>query len=171
MNNDITVFRMHPDKCGGFAPMGTFAFRFTYLALAIGVFISAAVVQHAIDNSLDWRFTSMVFVYAVVVPSHFYLLMWFPHKKMVFFRDDLINKSSKLYSSIHAEALGSLPDSAMVDIEAKAKQMDALQGVSFHARQYPVWPFSTRIQFSVLLNAVSPLLITVVSIGIERLLN
>jgi hypothetical protein len=173
-NNKVKVHSLHPDKSGGFNPVGDFSFKLTILALLPGIFIVVVVGQSIATDII--RFNYLVFVlnamaYLIIVPMLFYLPIRGAHKAMVAFRDNLIKQTYSRYSVENQSKYDPQNEETLTNVKGAVEQMDILKRLAKHESSYPVWPFGYRTRIGVFLNAVFPLACTLAGVFVDNMLR
>jgi hypothetical protein len=163
--NEIQVYRLSVDRSGGFGPLGQFSLRVVFFAFSYGIFLAQWAIHSTSDGTIgtDYALFFNVTLYAVLVPTFFYLPLSIAHQKMAAFREKLVHETSRQYLREHLNIHeGKLPK--LTKLEEQVKHMAALQVLVKHELDYPVWPFSTRIRLTVLLNSLIPAVPTIIGI-------
>jgi hypothetical protein len=170
-DNEIIVFPLHPDKSGGFGPLGKYSLRMTYLALGFGGLLVAFAINSTFNTGIikeDYLLFSWVATYLVVVPTLFFLPLLSAHHAMESFRDILINQTSAQYLRTCLRAhLETHQESKK--LKENLEYMEILQELERRERGFPSWPFNLGIILNVSANTVLPALPTFIGFAIELL--
>jgi hypothetical protein len=172
--NKVIVHSLHPDKSGGFSPVGDFSFRLTIMALLTGIMVGVGVWQSiAVDN---FRTDFPIFLldglaYLVIVPILFYLPIRGAHKAMAAYRDNLIKQTYAKYSVENRSKYDPQNEEILTDVKGAVEQMDVLKRLAVHESSYPVWPFGFRTRVGVFANAIFPLTCTLAGVVFDNILN
>lgn len=172
--NKILVHSLHPDKCGGFSPVGKFSFLLTSMALFPGIMIVVFAWTSIENNTLRSDYPLLILegvLYLVIVPLLFYLPIRGAHKAMVAYRDDLIRETYERYSDEHLSKRNVQDKEGSASINSAVDQMDILKRLAVHESAYPVWPFSFRTRAGVFLNSILPLAFTLIGVVFDNYLN
>jgi hypothetical protein len=173
-NNKISVHSLHPDKSGGFSPVGNFSFQFTIMALLVGIMVGLVAeqsVERGTFRSLYPVFLLYGLAYLVIVPILFYLPIRGAHKAMVAYRDRLIKQTYARYSVENQSKYDIEDKETLTNISGAVEQMDILKRLAVHESSYPVWPFGFRTRVGVFVNAILPLTFTLAGVVFEKILN
>lgn len=103
-NNRIVVHRLHPDRGGGFSPVGDFSLKLTPMAILPGLIIGFSVWESI--NQGTFRYDSPQFIVSAaiclgIIPALFYLPIRSARKAMLRYRDGLIRETYERYSAEH----------------------------------------------------------------------
>lgn len=169
-DNHIRVNPLHPDECGGFRPLSTFSIRLINIALFWAVILVVSVIRSYQLGVIggDYALFSSPVLYLMLVPTLFYLPLHSTHLAMLKYRNQLMADTAEQYLREHNTLLSELSASDK-DMEARLKRLENLQKVQEHNRKYPVWPFTYRIRFAVLANAVIPTVTTIIGFILDYL--
>jgi hypothetical protein len=168
--NKIVVFPLHPDRSGGFSPLGNFSLRLSYLAAGLGLFLVCQIVVAIIDRRIQQDHILMLasVLYLVAVPTFFYLPLHSTHKAMLAYRDNLIRDTSERYLETHQSIHSTNYTLEAKQLEEKLLILEALKKLQEeHERAYPVWPFNINIRFAVLANVLTPIIPTIIGLVID----
>ena len=169
--NEMSVFRLHPDRSGGFGSLGRFSLKLSFLALVYAVFLILTAIFSTIEGSITSDHVLMlnVIVYSLFVPILFYLPLHSVHVVMVKYRDNIMRETSKYYWEEHENVYKADHPLTAEQLEEKLKVLDALKHLQEqHEHDYPTWPFSYRVRLGVFLNAITPLATTIGGIVIDK---
>jgi hypothetical protein len=171
-HNPTVTRPLHPDRAGGFRPLGDFSLRLSYLAVIYGLFYVTLAIRSTRMGTIgeDYSLFFWVTFYFIIVPILFYLPLDAAHRAMVAYRDNLIRDTSARYSKenqgIHETDYTLDAD----ELEQRLRALDALKKLQEqHEREYPVWPFNMRIRITVLANAMVPVIPTLIGLIIDTL--
>jgi hypothetical protein len=170
--NKIIVHSLHPDKSGGFSPVGDFSFRFTIVALLTVIMVGVGVWQ-SIERDTFWSGFPVLLLdalaYFVIVPTLFYLPIRGAHKAMVAYRDKLIKQTYGRYSVVNLSKYDPQNEETLTNVKGAVEQMDILKRLAKHESSYPEWPFGFRTRVGVFVNSVLPLTLTLIGIVVQIL--
>lgn len=173
---DVRVKVLHPDKAGGLSPLGVFSVKIGYLT---GVYGMTLVVISLSTNylttgrvypNLDLPFVVAVLLYLVLAPVAFFAPIGSAHAAMARARHDFALKLSEHFDAEFAALEASL------DLEGKVirKNLDRIQRLQeLHALTsgFPVWPFNVESMVRFITSILSPVLVIVITVLIERALQ
>jgi hypothetical protein len=172
--NKIIVHSLHPDKSGGFSPVGHFSFQLTIMALLTGILVGLMVWQSIERDHFRTDFPIFLLdglAYFVIVPTLFYLPIRGAHKAMVAYRDNLIKQTYGRYSVENLSKYDPQNEEILTNIKGAVEQMDILKRLAVHESSYPVWPFGFRTRVGVFANAIFPLTCTLAGVVFDNILN
>jgi hypothetical protein len=144
-----------------------------YILFATGINLAVFVVRTIVDGRIS-QFGTLLFIFAssilfaVCVPVLFYLPLRGAHHAMAAFRERLLQDTASRYFTLHQEAHRQpdlVPDSE--NLSEKVELLKLLQELHQHDSAYPVWPFGMRISIAVAINAVIPLIPSLLGLALE----
>lgn len=170
--NKIVVYKLHPDRSGGFSPLSRFSLHVTYFAVVYGVnllFWGARSLYHG-TVAEDYMLMLNVLIYTLVVPILFYMPLYQVHREMREFRDDLVRDTSARFLAIQQRAHQINDELDAEQLETTLRELAALKALEKIDRTTPVWPFSFQIQLRVWFNTLAPIIPTVLGLALEVVL-
>lgn len=173
-NNRIVVHRLHPDRGGGFSPVGDFSLKLTPMAILPGLIIGFSVWESI--NQGTFRYDSPQFIVSAaiclgIIPALFYLPIRSARKAMLRYRDGLIRETYERYSAEHQSKHEAQNEGALKNIKDSVEQMDVLERLAKHESSYPVWPFGYRSRVGVFLNSTFPLTCTLAGVVVDNMIG
>jgi hypothetical protein len=168
---------LHPDRCGGlwivgrmFNLMLNVAALFGGVALCLG-FALAALHQAPLMPYRHPELALMALFYLALLPSAFLNLLWLPHKLMEHRRSELLKPVARAFNAAIDAARPSPADDA-ARLRAKA---DSLSEIARQLRMLdeasPAWPLRMKRLGSVVVTAVLPVVVPLVSTVLSKLLT
>jgi hypothetical protein len=172
--NKVIVHSLHPDKSGGFGPVGDFSFQLTVMLLFPGIMVGSFVwlsIEAGHFRSEYPVLLSEGLAYLVIVPTLFYLPIRGAHKAMVAYRDNLIKQTYAKYSVENLSKFDPQNEKILTNVKGAVEQMDVLKRLAKHESSYPVWPFGYRTRVGVFVNAILPLTVTLIGVFVDNMLR
>jgi len=168
---------LHPDRCGGLWIVGrlfslTLSVAVVYgaTALCLGL-VLAAWHQAPLAAYRHPELALLAVCYLALLPSAFLNLLWLPHQLLERRRSELLKPVARAFDAAIATARPSRADDA-TRLRAKA---DSLSEVARQLRildqAWPVWPLRTKRLGPVVVTAVLPLVVPLMSTALSKLLS
>jgi hypothetical protein len=168
---------LHPDRCGGlwivgrlFTLMLNVAAVYGATALCLG-FVLAAWHQAPLLPNRHPELALLAVCYLTLLPSAFLNLLWLPHQLLERRRSELLKPVARAFDAAIDAARPSRADDA-ARLRAKA---DSLSEVARQLRlldqAWPVWPLRTKRLGPIVVTAVLPLVVSLLSTMLSRLLT
>jgi hypothetical protein len=166
---------LHPDKVGGFSPLGRFAL---IMGNVIGLYgLTIVVITLDVQYNLSaspWDLMTQPMLIAVfilvliVAPTAFMALMGATHSAMKRFRDGLLLEICGQFEAALADVSASVGVDASTQKEC-VERLEALQAMHTVASQLPVWPLrgSGIVRFLTVVS--SPALLGLLQVGVGLL--
>ena len=174
-----TIHPLHPDECGGFGALGTFAARLGGIGIMTG-FWAAFLAYYPMIAGYPPQLnliTAMLYVaYAVITPICLIMPIWSAHKAMQRFRDFQLSVISHEIEGLVASSVRRLDIMRQAPnvkpLQADVDQMGYLkQMYQFVMSTTPVWPISVpsirRFSITASLPLVSGLLPLAIDITLQ----
>lgn len=173
-NNAVVVHRLHPDKGGGFSPVGDFSLKLTPVAILPGLLLGFSVWQSINKDTFRHEYPGFI-LFAVlclgIAPTLFYIPIRSARKAMLCYRDSLIRETYEQYSAKHQSTYNSQNKGTMNHVKDSVEQMDVLERLAKHESTYPVWPFGYRSRVGVFVNSTFPLTCTLAGVFADNILG
>jgi hypothetical protein len=170
VKNEIRVHSLHPDKSGGFSPVGDFSFQLSVMLLLPGIMVGGFVWASIEADNFRYEYPVLLLeglAYLVIVPILFYLPVRGVHKAMVAYRDKLIKQTYARYSVENLSKYDPQNEETLTNVKGAVEQMDVLKRLAVHESSYPVWPFGFRTRVGVFVNSILPLTLTFIGIVVQ----
>jgi hypothetical protein len=172
--NKILVHSLHPDKSGGFGPVGDFSFQLTVMLLFPGIMVGSFVWLSIKSGHFRSEYPVLLLealANLVIEPTLFYLPIRGAHKAMVAYRDNLIKQTYAKYSAENLSKYDPQNEKILTNVKGAVEQMDVLKRLAKHESSYPVWPFGYRTRVGVFVNAILPLTVTLIGVFVDNMLR
>jgi hypothetical protein len=173
----VHVQPLHPDRCGGLWIVGRmFSLTLNVAALFGGVALCLGVALGALHQApvVLYRrpeLALMTLCYLGLLPSAFLNLLWLPHQLMERCRSELLKPVARAFDAAVDAARPSPAD----DAESLSAKADSLAAIARQLRMLdetsPAWPLRTRRLGPVVVTAVLPLALPVLSTVLSKLLT
>jgi hypothetical protein len=166
---------LHPDKVGGFSPLGRFAL---IMGNVIGLYgLTSVVITLDVQYNLSASATDLmtepmliaVFVLVLIVaPLAFLALMGATHSAMKRFRDGLLLEICQQFEAILAN-VNDVDDLDASTPKERLERLETLQAMHTVASQLPVWPLQATgiVRFFTVVS--SPALLGLLQAGVALL--
>lgn len=157
----------HPDGCGGLGKLGDICLRMGLLSI-LPQFVTLLIYVEGKKINTDSIVVLMAgfvsFIFALLAIPCFVLPMWRIHQEMkrrcTIYEKDLAQKIVEAENELREYFHPAITDKNELNksnLEAIQKKIDTLQKLSSKARDFPTWPFSTRLTLVVSSNLLIPL--------------
>lgn len=169
--NAVSVYPLHPDRCGGFQPLRDYALSLSYLLalFGLGIVLTGYTIIDGADvggekSRIDLLigFPALLVLagmYVIFAPLSFFGTLWTAHKAMREEKDrQLANLSGQFTRDIKF-----VQDQANGDIDEVNRRFERLERVqSLHriAAAFPVWPFDMASIRQFAAASTSPIVLT-----------
>lgn len=166
-SNNIIVQPLHPDKCGGLAPLGALSRTLIYWILFIGVIVAVNIWSNytnfgrELDDPLQ---ISIILGYLVMAYIIFFLPMDAAHKPMKKAKEDELKLIHHYISKINKEVKKDFEEFKDIDNNALENFNNAKQIYDITS-QMPVYPYNVKT----VVAFVSSVLIPVVYYILQRI--
>ena len=148
----LRVRPLHPDRCGGLAPLGRYALRFAYVLAAFATAMFALLI---LMGRLDAVVIVLALAYVVFAPALFFGFLAFAHAPMAESRKTLLDRiSRKFEAEFWALRDGLERGDSWRGAADRVEELDRLHSL---ADRFPVWPFDTVSVRRFLLTVAAPI--------------
>jgi hypothetical protein len=170
----IHIQPLHPDGCGGLWVVGHM--------LRLTLYIAAILAGVGLSLIIGWRETPippihrpepyvLIGVYLLLFPSAFVNLLWLPHRIMEKNRDLTLKPVARVFDAKIKAMRPSETDDAQ-QLKAKADSLaETKRQLELLDEACPIWPLHTKRLRIVLVTAVLPVVVPIVTAIIDHLLD
>lgn len=173
----LHIQALHPDNCGGLWIVGRmFSLTLNVAAVFGGVTLCLGFALDALDQATLTPYRRpelylMVLFYLCLLPSAFLNLLWLPHKLMERRRSELLKSVAGAFDAAIDTAGRSSPD----DAERLRAKADSVSAIVRHVRLLdetsPKWPLRTKRLGPVVVTAVLPVAVPLVTTVVSKLVT
>jgi hypothetical protein len=164
--NKLTVQAQHPDNGGGLGAVSKFALRLTTFVTVYGVLLAIWILLTIVKETFrtEYGLMTQAVIYLVIVPMVFYLPLHKPHKKMVEFRDNLIQATAEQYKTRHLAIHEGLKNGSLKDLRKELEYLQDLEKLQEQNRKYPIWTFDWHVRIRVLISSIFPWVLSIIGL-------
>lgn len=168
---------LHPDRVGGFAPLGRFALLMGYVIGVFGLTIVVIVldVQYnttatTTDLMTQPMLITVMLLVLFIAPAAFVGLLGSTHSAMKRSRDGLLLEICAQFEAVMADASDSVDDDATIR-KARIEKLEDLRKMHGIVSQLPVWPLRGTgiVRFFTVVS--SPALLALLQVGAAFLIG
>lgn len=144
----------HPDRAGGFSPLGNLCLWNALVVSVAGVYLGAWILFGPVSPyrsaALEYLplYYRLLAIPIVVAAISFFLPMWNVHRVMVAGRAGVLTELDRLGKSINdlsRKLLAEVDEMDPATSEELGKRLERMQRVYDQSRHVSVWPFNTGI--------------------------
>lgn len=160
---DLTPQLGHPDRCGGFEPLGDLCLWNALILTVPAVYLGGWAT---LGPKIGWGYYTTLHSTLLLVPMtlaflSFFLPMWGVHQVMVAKRAVVRRQLDQLSQSINQlarEMLDRADELETGEGEEMAKKLELMRQIYQQNQHYPVWPFNVGILAKFVTSQAVPLL-------------
>ena len=172
----VRVRPLHPDRCGGLAPLGVFSIRVSYLMTLLAAFLVVTVMTRSYlaygEPRLEFGLDLVVGfpVLALLSAFIFFALPAVAHDSMSKAKDLLLMRINRRFETEYRLLQKNLekPDT---DLESGLKRLGDLQKLHETTSNFPVWPFDVRTLSRFASSWLTPIAIAALTTLVKVLLD
>lgn len=144
----------HPDRAGGFSPLGNLCLWNALVVSVAGVYLGGWILLGPVSpyRSAALEYISLYYrllaIPVVVAAISFFLPMWSVHRVMVAGRANVLTELDRLGKSINdlsRKLLAEVDEMNPATSEELGKRLERMQRVCEQSQHVAVWPFNTGI--------------------------
>lgn len=161
---DLTPQSGHPDKCGGFEPLGNLCLWNALIVTIPAVFLWGWIILGPgtqYGNFYTPQFSKLLLVPVAWAMLSFFLPLWSVHQIMIAKRAVVRQQLDQLSKSINhlaREMLAEADELEPEEGEKMAEKLELMRQIYQQNQHYPVWPFNLGIMVKFMTSQAVPIL-------------
>jgi hypothetical protein len=164
----VVLHPLHPDKAGGFRPLGKYALNTTYPIVLAGTIMAFAEYWQYIKGGFatSYFYHSALLLLLILTPIIFFAPLRSAHDSMKRAKDSLLTDISTQFNHEFTLAHSALSSSSN-SLEDNMEKIEQLQKLHKLATAFPVWPYDTETIRRFVVTMFTPVIV----IGIPIVVN
>jgi hypothetical protein len=174
---EVVVRLLHPDGAGGLAPLGKFSVNAGYVLAIYGIGNVFGNLSEARLTGQDYQaiisqpYVLLIWlVYLLLAPLLFFLPLSVAHNGMAIAKTNYITNIADQFDK-EMEQIQALLKGGAQSIKENIEKLEQLQKLHNISAKFPIWPFNTTNLIRFFSSVLSPLVLSILTILIERILN
>jgi hypothetical protein len=163
LSGNINVQPLHPDNCGGLAPLGEFALRITWAGFFVGIPVLWLMYGNYLNNIPHYQLTNIfnLSFYVISMTVVFFLPLLGARKSMRRAKDKELRLINDIFQKGRKDVLLNI-NKYKVEGEVEISNLEKLIKLHDIAKSMPVWPFNSRNIVRFLSSVLWPVLLILI---------